>query len=432
MKYEIESKQSLSGAVLIVRFPEKDLDSKALYTIEADQPDFLIPFRYRTMDGQIECMYQLGNRSKLQYRYGRRSPEEYLEFWEQLLQPLLDCGDWFLKPFSFVLDTRYLYIDTNGKTISYLYVPTRQDYADFDDLKAMAAELSKQNPVTDTGLENKVLRAIMQDFQPKDFLRMLRETAGKAPVKQPEPEFAAGSVYEQAGKDMPLSGDLEEKEVPFAEYEPMADPEEIVINLDGKKKKEKKAKKEKGKGLFGGKKEKQELEKKQKDKSSKEIILGAGADMIPDPMMSAPSVVSGPRSSAAAPVYHAEIEEIELTQLDDAYNRTCLRLVGDPNLPREIPVEIQMGRAFTIGRFDVSVGHPQSDFEFDKNTKSVSRHHAAIERETDGSYILVDLSSSAGTFLDGQRLRPNVPYPLARGSKVSFGTSGADYIWEEV
>lgn len=430
MKYEIESKQNLSGAVLIVRFPEKDLDDKALYTIEADQPDFLIPFRYRTMDGQVECTYQLGNRSKLQYRYGRKSPEEYLEFWEQILQPLLDCGDWFLKPFSFVLDTRYLYVDTAGKIVRYLYVPARQDYADFDDLKTMVAELSKQNPVTDTVLENKALRAIMQSFQPKDFLHMLRDAVSKATVAQLENEPAAVPVYEPVRKDAPLPGIVEEQELPFAERERMADQEEIVIDLGGKKKKEKKAKK--GKGLFGGKKGKQEPEKGQKDKTSKEIMLGAGADMIPEPMMLGSRPVSASQSSPIVPVYHAELEEIEVTQLDEGYNRTCLRLVGDPNLPKEIPVEIQTGYAFTIGRFDISVGHPQSDFEFDKNTKSVSRHHAAIERETDGSYILVDLSSSAGTFLDGQRLTPNVPYPLARGSKVSFGTSGADYIWEEV
>ena len=92
---------------------------------------------------------------------------------------------------------------------------------------------------------------------------------------------------------------------------------------------------------------------------------------------------------------------------------------------------LQPGQAFTIGRFDVSVGHQQSDYEFDKQTKAVSRHHAAIEREQDGCYTLVDLDSKAGTFLNGERLTPNVPVPLTRGSRVSFGTGGADYIWEE-
>ena len=51
MTYQIENKNDLTGAMLVVRFPQEDLDEKALYTIEADQPPFLVPFRYRAVDG---------------------------------------------------------------------------------------------------------------------------------------------------------------------------------------------------------------------------------------------------------------------------------------------------------------------------------------------------------------------------------------------
>ena len=107
-----------------------------------------------------------------------------------------------------------------------------------------------------------------------------------------------------------------------------------------------------------------------------------------------------------------------------------LRLVGDNTLPSTIPVPIQPGQSFTIGRFDVSVGQKQSDFEFEKRTKAVSRHHAVIERLATGEYQLKDLVSSAGTFINGTRLTPNVNYPINRNDKISFGTCGADYVWE--
>lgn len=87
------------------------------------------------------------------------------------------------------------------------------------------------------------------------------------------------------------------------------------------------------------------------------------------------------------------------------------------------------GDVFTIGRFDVSVGRKQSNFEFDPKTKAVSRRHAAIERDGEGGYVIVDLSSRAGTFVNGERLVANVPKKLENGDKVSFGTGGADYIW---
>ena len=99
MNYTIQSKSDLAaGAMLVVTFPQEELDLKALATIQADQPQFLVPFRHRCIDGQVECTYQLGTRSKLQYRFGSRSPRDYVTFWEQVLQPLLDCGDWFLTP----------------------------------------------------------------------------------------------------------------------------------------------------------------------------------------------------------------------------------------------------------------------------------------------------------------------------------------------
>lgn len=430
MIYEIQNKNDLSGAMLIVRFPKEQLDHKALYTIQSEWPDFLIPFRYRSIDGQIECVYQLGNRSKLQYRYGSRDPEEYIKFWNQIINPLLECGDWFLKPFSFVLEPQYLYVDKDNKTVSYLYIPSVQDCVDASALQELASELSRQNSVTDPKMENKVLRAIMQGFQPREFLQMLRESQPKVlptTVKLEKAEKEAEVLYKPEVQQVPPP-----MPQPSQPQRQASDMDDIVIDLNyaksdtgakkgwfgGKKdnpsEKKKEKKKEKKTGFFGGKKGKKE----------KEIVLGAAAERAPE--------IPPQKQSFAAPVWQQDVEEDEETTLEEEYvGCGHLRLVGDTSLPREIAVNIEPGQSFTIGRFDVSVGHKQSDFEFDKRTKAVSRHHAAIERERDGSYIVVDLSSSAGTFVDGRRLTPNVPCQLQQGSRIAFGTSGADYIWEE-
>lgn len=103
--------------------------------------------------------------------------------------------------------------------------------------------------------------------------------------------------------------------------------------------------------------------------------------------------------------------------------------MGDQTLPRKIPVSLPVGGVFSIGRYDVTVGRRQSDFEFEGKTKAVSRYHAAVERTEEG-YTVSDLDSTAGTYVDGERLTPNVPRALTRGCRVSFGTAGADYIWE--
>ncbi|MCL2539325.1 MAG: FHA domain-containing protein, partial [Oscillospiraceae bacterium] len=106
------------------------------------------------------------------------------------------------------------------------------------------------------------------------------------------------------------------------------------------------------------------------------------------------------------------------------------RFIGNGALPRIIEIPIAVGSIFSIGRLDASVGAGQSNFEFPRDTKAVSRRHAVVERTADG-FILVDLNSSAGTFVNGQRIPPNTPYMLVKGCRVSFGYSGADYCWEE-
>ncbi len=100
-------------------------------------------------------------------------------------------------------------------------------------------------------------------------------------------------------------------------------------------------------------------------------------------------------------------------------------------MPQRIEVSLtQMQEKFTIGRFDVTVGRKQSDFEFAKNTMGVSRHHAVIERHH-GRYQITDLQSSAGTYVNGTRLRANETVTLENDCRVSFGYDGADYLWKE-
>lgn len=430
MIYDIESRADVSGAMLLVRFPEEDLDIKALYTIQADQPPFLVPFRHRCVDKQVECTYMLGDLSKLQYRYGTKTPENYVKFWEKIIQPLLDCGDWFLKPFSFVLDPLQLYTDREEKSICYLYVPSKRNCSSLDELRKMVSELSQKNPVTDTTLENKALRAIMQDFQPKSFLQMLRESQPKVRVVETGPIFGPQSPIVQETNGKGTAKEQEEarpvSSIPQPVREKIVD-DDIFIDLNGSGEQKKSDKK---KGLFGHRSDKK-VEKPakkgglfggKKEKKTKEIVLGAAAE---EPLQGSSSVVR------SAPVQHFQIAESEVTQLDESFTSVCLRLVGDPSLPREIPISLTPGAAFTIGRFDVSVGRKQSDFEFDKKTKAVSRHHAVIELRSEGFYTIMDLSSAAGTFVNGIRLTPNVPQRLERGNRIAFGTGGADYVWEE-
>jgi hypothetical protein len=455
MMYEIQSKNDFqAGATLIVRIPEEDVDKKALYTILADRPDFVLPFRHRAIDSQIEFTYQIGNRSKLSYLSGNRSPGEYAQLWFGILQPLLDCRDWFMTQYSFVLKTEYLYCDKNDKSISFIYIPSLKAYSDFSLLKSMATEIAKQNHVRDINLENKVVWAI-QDFNPTEFLAMLKPykvMAMPGVSLQNMPAMPAtpllDSKYQSAKLEQiePKQPTVEPKRsiaIPVSEKQsvvskpPASVPkhsDDIVIKIpsDGKAPKEKKH----NSGFFGSKKEKETKYRPEKKNKSglwgkkkspqQEIIQGAAAlPKQPEPARGQPA--SPIISSPPPPAYF----NVDVTQLDvHETDAPKFRYIGNGEHPKVIEINVAGGGIYTIGRFDVSVGIKQSDFEFDKMTKAVSRRQAAIERSADG-YVIVDLNSSAGTFINGQKIPPNTPFKLERGCQVSFGHSGANYIWEE-
>ena len=130
--------------------------------------------------------------------------------------------------------------------------------------------------------------------------------------------------------------------------------------------------------------------------------------------------------------YEQVVTDIDPTWIDgsDASLREFakLRLTGLKGLPEMILLKLD-GQSFVIGRFDVSVGRKQCDFEFGKSTKAVSRRHALIDRSARG-YAVMDLNSRAGTFVNGKKVTPGVACLLQNGDHVSFGNAGADYIFE--
>ena len=368
----------LNGSILTVRIPEQDIDKKALYTILADKPDFVLPFRHKAMGGEIEFTYQVGSRSKLTHLPRILSPNDYADLWLGLLQPLLDCSDWFMNPYSFVLKSEHLYCDKNSRLVGFVYIPSTGGCSDYNMLRSMVVDVAKQNHVTDANFENKVLWA-MQDFNPDEFLRMIKSYRPDYPKEiAPQPQREQMS---QIPKD---------------------------------------------KNNFWDKKPPQQ-----------EIVQRAATTpnrQVPIPIYERMETAHTPPTDIYTPptdIYTSPVDmqgDLTLRDIHET-NAPKFRYVGTGEHPRVIEITATDSEIYTIGRFDVSKGVKQSDFEFDKKTKAVSRRHAMVKKSAEG-YNITDLDSSAGTFVNGQKLTPNVPCKLERGWRVSFGHAGADYVWE--
>jgi serine phosphatase RsbU (regulator of sigma subunit) len=79
----------------------------------------------------------------------------------------------------------------------------------------------------------------------------------------------------------------------------------------------------------------------------------------------------------------------------------------------------ELGRTFSLDR-DESILGRQHDSAICLAGRAVSRHHARIVRK-DGAYVIEDLDSSNGTYLNGQRLTPLEPTPLTERDSLQIG-----------
>lgn len=89
--------------------------------------------------------------------------------------------------------------------------------------------------------------------------------------------------------------------------------------------------------------------------------------------------------------------------------------------PPDFTLAVPGAEAYVIGRSDnTSSYQPDIDlFAFGGQQKGVSRRHAVLMRYRDRVHLM-DLESVNGTFINGQRLPPNVPYLLNPSDQLSL------------
>lgn len=87
-----------------------------------------------------------------------------------------------------------------------------------------------------------------------------------------------------------------------------------------------------------------------------------------------------------------------------------------------LTVDVSGPEGYIIGRSDNKSSYlPDIDLAaFQALERGVSRRHAALVRYQ-GSLHVLDLSSVNGTFLNGERLVSETPYPLASGDNLVLG-----------
>ncbi len=136
---------------------------------------------------------------------------------------------------------------------------------------------------------------------------------------------------------------------------------------------------------------------------------------------------SGPNGSSrkdatalrqSGPLLADEVTAIPNLDLQSSVHATLVIERGT-SAGKKFPIS---GTEANIGRWDADGGvFPDVDLDTDDPEAKVSRRHARISRR-DGGYLIEDLGSTNGTFINrGRRLAPGDRYPLKDGDEIIVG-----------
>ena len=91
-------------------------------------------------------------------------------------------------------------------------------------------------------------------------------------------------------------------------------------------------------------------------------------------------------------------------------------IIGQPK-----PVDIRLEKEFFVGRLTETTEEKVVDLTaYDAFALGVSRRHLMVRRVGNG-YEVVDLSSRNGTWVNGETLVPQAPFPIQSGSQIRLG-----------
>jgi pSer/pThr/pTyr-binding forkhead associated (FHA) protein len=85
-------------------------------------------------------------------------------------------------------------------------------------------------------------------------------------------------------------------------------------------------------------------------------------------------------------------------------------------------IELPLSKEVVLGRLDASRAvFPDVDLTSEQGLeKGISRRHARISRRAN-QVFLEDLNSLNGTYLNANRLVPELPYPIKDGDQIQLG-----------
>lgn len=397
----------------------------------------ILPANIQALDNNRQLWYETTGRVSLKKMFSQNAPgtEEISRLLRQIEEAGRKVEEYLLEADDLVLDLDYIF-NTEEGNYSFLYLPDYQvnvgkqlqqlleglmEYMDYGNRQAVSLvyllharsrqqdggifsirklcdeilyEEDRERKALEKEEEEKEKEKEKQDYMPSLDARIVQDSCYGSTIKEKEPASARKSWKERLGEKIKgfigkITEIKEEDEDDILFGKELQETEPQGRGLQG-------TERFSADSLFGAPsavavQETVQLEDRQQDTvfladSPQETVLLAGSSQDTMPLAEGFQPLSS--SVRDKPLYSLE----PLTDGEES--------IPIPSFP------------FQIGKEKTSCGHAFRD-------PVISRYHARIQQEQE-DYYLVDLASLNGTFLNGERLRPNECRKIAPGDILGF------------
>lgn len=99
------------------------MDEIAIKVIRQDTPEFLLPIKMMSIDGETEIRFEISEGTRLNYLPETMTKRELITLLDNMLSPFKTCSDWFLDYHYFHLDKNYIMVGRDYSEVKYVYIP---------------------------------------------------------------------------------------------------------------------------------------------------------------------------------------------------------------------------------------------------------------------------------------------------------------------
>lgn len=409
---------------------EMQLDSIAVKVIKQDTPDFLVPMKMLTIDGEFEVRYDLSSGMRMNYLPERMTKQEFLIVLDALIKPFLICNDWFLDYHSFYLDSSYITIGDNYSNVKYSYIPahnyknTEMEIVEFFRNFVLNMNIS-DDPMFIMELFRRLNDKNASFLTIREYLANEMNQVKEPEVSEPKVAKGWGDVFQQKDNNVEEPKKAAEPVKPAPEAKPtnsvfgQQDVQgDLIQNLFGEEESEKKEEQPKKKSGFGSKFLKGFLGGNKSETENEAVSAAAQkskTSVKTSPIQETPSPASNRMSMTPEDI--TDITDTQDANAGDTWI-LCLEDHAGYQVPQYIELDLKSGYA-TIGRYD-KAGNPRADYNFDASLSFISKRHLRVEKKGD-IFQIIDLAAEKnGTLLNGKILAANMAYPVVTGDKITF------------